>query len=153
MAARDELVAAIAERARKSAICTRPGRHCRYCRAALAQRRMIPEYFWRAVGSGHVEFILGRRKLIYGSLAFAGTAGLLGTKESAGNTLPPTPAQTPGPFYPVSLPQDSDNDLVHVSGHSGAADRRASSSPRCRSSSIGWRIQHRTRITRFRPSA
>ena len=64
---------------------------------------------------------LARRKLIYGSLAFAGTSWLLGTKGSAGNTLPPTPAQTPGPFYPISFPQDSDNDLVHVSGHSGAA--------------------------------
>ena len=62
-----------------------------------------------------------RRRLIYGSLAFAGTSSLLGTAGSAGNTLPPTPAQTPGPFYPVSFPQDSDNDLVHVSGHSRAA--------------------------------
>jgi len=25
----------------------------------------------------------------------------------------PTPAQTEGPFYPVTLPQDSDNDLLH----------------------------------------
>jgi protocatechuate 3,4-dioxygenase, beta subunit len=64
---------------------------------------------------------LARRKLIYGSLAFAGTSWLPGAKESAGNTLPPTPAQTSGPFYPVSFPQDSDDDLVHVSGHSGAA--------------------------------
>ena len=64
---------------------------------------------------------LARRKLICGSLAFAGTSWLLGSKGSAANTLPPTPAQTPGPFYPVSFPQDSDNDLVHVSGHSGAA--------------------------------
>src|SRR5262245_50976242 len=25
--------------------------------------------------------------------------------------------QTPGPFYPRSFPQDSDNDLLHVAGH------------------------------------
>jgi protocatechuate 3,4-dioxygenase beta subunit len=40
---------------------------------------------------------------------------------SIATTLPPTPAQTPGPFYPLSFPQDSDNDLVHVSGHSETA--------------------------------
>ena len=36
-------------------------------------------------------------------------------------TLPPTPRQTAGPFYPLSLPADSDNDLVQVSGHNGTA--------------------------------
>jgi protocatechuate 3,4-dioxygenase beta subunit len=36
-------------------------------------------------------------------------------------TLPPTPRQTAGPFYPLSIPADSDNDLVQVSGHNGAA--------------------------------
>jgi protocatechuate 3,4-dioxygenase beta subunit len=40
---------------------------------------------------------------------------------SAANTLPPTPRQTPGPFYPLSFPQDSDNDLVHVAGQQGTA--------------------------------
>jgi protocatechuate 3,4-dioxygenase beta subunit len=35
--------------------------------------------------------------------------------------LPPTPRQTPGPFYPLSFPADSDNDLVRIAGHSGAA--------------------------------
>jgi protocatechuate 3,4-dioxygenase beta subunit len=35
--------------------------------------------------------------------------------------LAPTPAQTAGPFYPLSFPADSDNDLVHVAGHGGAA--------------------------------
>jgi protocatechuate 3,4-dioxygenase beta subunit len=36
-------------------------------------------------------------------------------------TLPPTPRQTAGPFYPLSIPADSDNDLVQVSGHNGTA--------------------------------
>ncbi|HJQ60277.1 MAG TPA: protocatechuate 3,4-dioxygenase [Vineibacter sp.] len=39
-------------------------------------------------------------------------------------TLVPTPAQTEGPFYPVALPADSDNDLVMVRG--GAAPARGS---------------------------
>jgi protocatechuate 3,4-dioxygenase beta subunit len=35
--------------------------------------------------------------------------------------LPPTPRQTAGPFYPLSFPDDSDNDLVRVTGHNGTA--------------------------------
>src|SRR5207253_7832913 len=35
--------------------------------------------------------------------------------------LLPTPAQTEGPFYPLNYPADSDNDLVHVAGHTEAA--------------------------------
>ena len=64
---------------------------------------------------------LARRNLIHGSLALAGTFSLLGLQGRAENTLSPTPQQTPGPFYPLSFPQDSDNDLVHLSGHSGPA--------------------------------
>src|SRR5215212_710480 len=60
---------------------------------------------------------LTRRKLIYGSLAFAGMSALLRLPASAATTLPPTPRQTPGPFYPQSFPQDADNDLIHVAGH------------------------------------
>jgi protocatechuate 3,4-dioxygenase beta subunit len=33
----------------------------------------------------------------------------------------PTPAQTEGPFYPVEIPADSDNDLVAVKGAAAAA--------------------------------
>jgi protocatechuate 3,4-dioxygenase beta subunit len=36
-------------------------------------------------------------------------------------SLPPTPQQTAGPFYHLSLPADSDNDLVQVTGHNTAA--------------------------------
>lgn len=32
-----------------------------------------------------------------------------------------TPAQMPGPFYPVKFPLDRDNDLVTVKGHGGSA--------------------------------
>src|SRR3954451_13721204 len=64
---------------------------------------------------------LTRRKLICGSLAFAGTSSLLRLPATAASMLPLTPRQTPGPFYPQSFPQDADNDLVHVAGHQGAA--------------------------------
>ena len=64
---------------------------------------------------------LARRTLIYGSLVFVGTSSLLRFPASAASRLPPTPRQTPGPFYPLSFPQDADNDLVHVAGHQGAA--------------------------------
>src|SRR3954452_17182668 len=64
---------------------------------------------------------LARRKLIHAALAFVGTGSLLRLPASAASTLPPTPRQTPGPFYPQSFPQDGDNDLVHVAGHQGTA--------------------------------
>ena len=35
--------------------------------------------------------------------------------------LTPTPRQTAGPFYPVRLPDDVDNDLVHFAGASTPA--------------------------------
>ena len=72
-------------------------------------------------GNDLPELILLRRKLIHGSLALAGTAWLLGSPRSDAATLPPTPQQTAGPFYPLSLPPDSDNDLIHISGHADSA--------------------------------
>ena len=36
-------------------------------------------------------------------------------------TRTPTPRQTAGPFYPIELPADDDNDLVMVKGASGIA--------------------------------
>src|SRR6478672_7807250 len=64
---------------------------------------------------------LARRRLIHSTLAFAGTSWLLRLPASASGTLLPIPRQTPGPFYPLSFPQDADNDLVHVAGHQGTA--------------------------------
>jgi protocatechuate 3,4-dioxygenase beta subunit len=60
-----------------------------------------------------------RSKLIYRSRAF-GTSSLL-RPASAATPLPPTPRQTPGPFYPQSFPQDADNDLIYIAGHQGSA--------------------------------
>jgi protocatechuate 3,4-dioxygenase beta subunit len=51
-------------------------------------------------------------------LLLAGTAGmaccLLPFGATAAPPLRPTPAQTSGPFYPLELPLDDDNDLVQV---------------------------------------
>jgi protocatechuate 3,4-dioxygenase beta subunit len=45
--------------------------------------------------------------------------------QAHGATLPPTPAQTEGPFYPRTFPVDRDADLVTVAGH----DRGAQGTP------------------------
>src|SRR5205807_6753818 len=64
---------------------------------------------------------LARRGLLHASLAYAASAALARFGVAVAAALPPTPAQTPGPFYPQTFPQDSDNDLVHVAGHAGTA--------------------------------
>lgn len=53
----------------------------------------------------------GRRSLLLGA-----GAALIGAPGLARASTLPTPRQTEGPFYPVSLPLDSDNDLVSVGG-------------------------------------
>jgi hypothetical protein len=73
---------------------------------------------------------LPRRKLIFDSLAFAGTSSsLLRLPVNAATTLPPTPRQTPGTVYPMSFPQDADNDLIHVAGHQRRLRARPRGSP------------------------
>jgi len=59
---------------------------------------------------------LNKRKFILGmsGLIAAGASG----KVAA---LMPTPRQTSGPFYPVSLPLDDDNNLTEVAGKAGKA--------------------------------
>jgi protocatechuate 3,4-dioxygenase beta subunit len=61
----------------------------------------------------------GRRRLLAG-MAAATAAGVL-RPLSAAAALLPTPAQTEGPFYPLRLPLDSDNDLVRVAGQPSSA--------------------------------
>ena len=52
----------------------------------------------------------------------AGTSAFLAAPALVrAQALVPTPAQTEGPFYPVVLPQDVDNDLVQVHGAATAA--------------------------------
>jgi protocatechuate 3,4-dioxygenase beta subunit len=59
-----------------------------------------------------------RRRLLAAGLA-AGAGAVLPTGLSA--ALVPTPRQTPGPFYPLRLPLDSDADLVQVEGSGQSA--------------------------------
>jgi protocatechuate 3,4-dioxygenase beta subunit len=58
---------------------------------------------------------LSRRRLF----AAIGSAALVGVASPplGHAALLPTPRQTAGPFYPMSLPLDSDNDLVRITGH------------------------------------
>jgi protocatechuate 3,4-dioxygenase, beta subunit len=58
--------------------------------------------------------LIGRRRFIVGGLAAAG--GLI--TPAAGQTpmRARTPAQTEGPFYPTTMPADTDNDLVVLRG-------------------------------------
>jgi protocatechuate 3,4-dioxygenase, beta subunit len=63
-----------------------------------------------------------RRRMLEASLAGAAALGLPGVlRVVAGEALMPTPQQTAGPFYPSNYPDDSDNDLVHVTGHAEPA--------------------------------
>ncbi len=61
-----------------------------------------------------------RRRILKGS---ALTLGLVALAPNANleAALLRTPRQTRGPFYPLTIPLDSDNDLVRVQGRSGVA--------------------------------
>jgi len=63
--------------------------------------------------------MLLRRRILEGGVAVAAGLGL--SRLASAVALPPTPAQTAGPFYPLMLPADSDNDLVHIAGRDGTA--------------------------------
>jgi protocatechuate 3,4-dioxygenase beta subunit len=57
---------------------------------------------------------LTRRYLMASASALGALAGL---QRGALAALLPTPQQTEGPFYPLELPLDADNDLVQIVGH------------------------------------
>jgi len=63
--------------------------------------------------------MIARRRMLEIAAGCAAVFSLGGAGRAA--TLPPTPRQTAGPFYPLSIPADSDNDLVRVAGHNGTA--------------------------------
>ena len=63
--------------------------------------------------------MIARRRMFEIAAGCAAVFSLGGAGRAA--TLPPTPRQTAGPFYPLSIPADSDNDLVRVAGHNGTA--------------------------------
>jgi len=54
----------------------------------------------------------------------AGFAGLIAAGITLARTLPLTPEQTAGPFYPLQPPLDDDNDLTRVKGASAVAKGR-----------------------------
>jgi protocatechuate 3,4-dioxygenase beta subunit len=60
----------------------------------------------------------GRRLVLGGLAAIATGSSLLRPGAAA---LVPTPRQTKGPFYPLTLPLDQDNDLVRVAGEARPA--------------------------------
>lgn len=60
-----------------------------------------------------------RRRVIAASIAGAAALSMPAVLRGAASMA--TPAQTEGPFYPVTFPADSDSDLVHVAGHAEAA--------------------------------
>src|SRR5260370_41397136 len=63
-----------------------------------------------------------RRRVLAAAIAGAATLSVpAALRAIAAEALPPTPAQTEGPFYPLNYPADSDNDLVHVTGHAEPA--------------------------------
>ena len=62
----------------------------------------------------------GRRRILAGIAGLAGIGSALRPSSLAAALLP-TPAQTTGPFYPLTLPIDSDNDLIRVAGHAKSA--------------------------------
>ena len=68
----------------------------------------------------HEHLAMDRRRLILG-LGAAAALPLVPLPVGAAAPLVLTPGQTEGPFYPVTLPADSDNDLVRVQGAASRA--------------------------------
>ncbi len=63
-----------------------------------------------------------RRNFVLTGVAATGAlAGSLAGAKTGTDALTKTPAQTAGPFYPESLPLDSDNDLVQIEGRAERA--------------------------------
>lgn len=67
------------------------------------------------------QFDPQRRRVLAGSLSTLGVLAVTPLTRLYAAELISTPAQTRGPFYPVQIPLDSDNDLVVVKGKSGIA--------------------------------
>jgi protocatechuate 3,4-dioxygenase, beta subunit len=63
--------------------------------------------------------MIARRRIMKALVASAAGLGL--SRLASAAALAPTPEQTAGPFYPLALPADSDNDLIHIAGREGTA--------------------------------
>jgi protocatechuate 3,4-dioxygenase beta subunit len=66
-------------------------------------------------------FSATRRRVLSGSLTALGLLATVPLTKSYAQQLLRTPPQTTGPFYPTSIPLDSDNDLVVVNGRTQLA--------------------------------
>jgi protocatechuate 3,4-dioxygenase beta subunit len=64
--------------------------------------------------------MIPRRRMLEGFVA--STVSLRLARWAAAAGLPPTPAQTAGPFYPLAFPSDSDSDLTRITGREGTAN-------------------------------
>src|SRR6516165_7994957 len=62
------------------------------------------------------KLAIPRRSLVLGT-GFV----VMSAQRAFAATLATTPQQTEGPYYPVSFPADSDNDLVQVRGQAAQA--------------------------------
>lgn len=65
--------------------------------------------------------IHGRRFVLGRFVLGAGVAAATLPRLARAAALTPTPRQTEGPFYPVAIPADADNDLVKVAGRAEGA--------------------------------
>lgn len=61
------------------------------------------------------RFYRDRRRVVAGLAA--ASAMPWGTLLGGDKLLPVTPSDAEGPFYPVEIPEDSDNDLLRIVGH------------------------------------
>lgn len=66
------------------------------------------------------QTVLRRRRIVLAGGGLLSAVLLPGAALAAGGPRIPTPAQTPGPYYPQSLPAERDNDLVQVAGRPAA---------------------------------
>src|SRR5690348_4226920 len=98
--------------------------------AAERRSHAAPPLGWDAVGVRTLSYsnllqveeaepMIARRRMLEIAAGCAAVFSLGGAGRAA--ALPRTPRQTAGPFYPLSIPADSDNDLVRIAGHDGAA--------------------------------
>lgn len=68
-----------------------------------------------------MQFNRSRRRILAGSLSALGVMAIAPATRLQAADLMRTPRQTRGPFYPVRIPLDSDNDLITVKGRSALA--------------------------------
>jgi protocatechuate 3,4-dioxygenase beta subunit len=60
-----------------------------------------------------------RRRVIFGAAALTALPWTVLTAQA--QLLEPTPGDSEGPYYPVEIPEDSDNDLLRIIGRKQAA--------------------------------